>query len=346
MTKAAKKTKPTNPIELMQQLGIEPSPQNYELFYSYSERTNPALELAIDPYFTGGKKWQKGVGSSLYREHIADDKLSKVLNTTTREVGEELKAVMQVLQQAGQDAATYEKTLEGAGGSLKSLSDPRSIRDIVDHLVQATASMQQRSHQLESKLAKTNQQVIALQSNLDQVKVEAMTDSLSGLSNRKRFDDELKSEMQKATDSGEELSLLFCDIDHFKRFNDTWGHQTGDQIIRFVSSTIKRHVGKNHIAARYGGEEFAIIMPSTDVSKATDVAENIRHLIERKKLVRKSTNEDLGKVTISMGISLFRKTDEIEDVIERADQALYQSKQNGRNRLSIETAPTAKGKAA
>jgi len=335
MTSAAK-IKSANPIETMQRLNIDPGPQNYELFYIYSLGTKPALTKAMEPFASGKKAWTDSIASSLYEKHIADDRLSKILDETTKEVGDELKSVMQVLQRAGQDAANYEKALEGAGGELKEISDPRSIRDIVDHLVKATATMQDRSQELESKLTETNKQVELLQGNLDRVKIEAMTDSLSGLSNRKRFDEVLKAEMKTAKKTGKSLALLFCDIDHFKRFNDTWGHQTGDQIIRFVSSTLKRNVSKNHLVARYGGEEFAIVMPVTKLSKAKDIAENIRNLIERKKLVRKSTNEDLGRVTISMGLSLYRDTDEIEELIERADMALYASKQNGRNQLSVD----------
>ncbi|MCF6293171.1 MAG: GGDEF domain-containing protein [Robiginitomaculum sp.] len=338
MTNKSKKTTSTDPIQLMQGLNVEPSPINYELFYNFTQASNQALVKAMQPYTSGKKSWDNSVAETLHHKHIANDRIHKILDDTTKSVGDELKSVMKVLEQAGQDAASYGKVLEGAGGNLVDVSDPRSIRDIVEHLLQATADMQSRSNVLESKLAKTNQQVETLQGNLDRVKIEAMTDSLSGLCNRKRFDEVLKDEMEQSAKTKEPLALVFCDIDHFKRFNDTWGHQTGDQIIRFVSSTLKRHVSKHHVAARYGGEEFAIIMPATDLSVAIDVAQNIREKIERKKLVRKSTNEDLGKVTISMGVSLFRDTDEIEEFIERADMALYQSKQNGRNRLSVEAA--------
>jgi diguanylate cyclase len=333
---STQKNKPTDPVQVMQELGIEPNPHNYELFFTFCQGTNANLNVALQLFVDGKEKWSAAKGDALYGKYIADDRLSKILDTTTEEVGNELKSVMEILAQAGEDAANFGETLDGVGGNLENITDPRSIRDVVDHLVKATANMQSRSHLLEKKLAETNQQVESLQTNLDRVKIEAMTDALSGLCNRKRFDEVLAEESASALKSGEPLALVLCDIDHFKRFNDTWGHQTGDQIIRFVSSTLKRYVDDHHVAARYGGEEFAIIMPATDVANAVDVADKIRCLIERKKLVRKSTNEDLGKVTISMGVSLFRDTDEVEDTIERADQALYHSKQSGRNRLTTE----------
>ncbi len=332
----SKKQNHQDPMAIMHELGIEPTPHNYELFFAYCEDLNPSLNNALRPYIEDGAKWSEAEGKALHTKHIADDRLAKVLGATTEGVSKELKLAMQVLAETGKDAANYEKILIGAGGDLQKVADPRSIRDIVDHLVAETANMQERSRALEKKLAETNEQVETLQTNLDQVKIEAMTDSLSGLSNRKRFDEVLREESKNAHKSGEPMALVLCDIDHFKRFNDTWGHQTGDQIIRFVSSTLKRHVAKHHMPARYGGEEFALIMPETEMSSAIEIAEIIRTKIERKKLVRKSTNEDLGRVTISMGVAMLKETDEVEDIIERADKALYTSKQNGRNRLSTE----------
>ena len=208
----------------MQDLNVEPSPTNYELFYNFTQASNHALVKAMQPYTSGKKSWDNSVGETLHQKHIANDRLHKILDDTTKSVGDELKSVMQALEQAGQDAASYGKVLEGAGGNLVDVSDPRSIRDIVEHLLQATVNMQSRSNVLETKLAETNKQVETLQGNLDRVKVEAMTDSLSGLCNRKRFDEVLKSEMEKSAKTNDPLALVFCDIDHFKRFNDTWGH--------------------------------------------------------------------------------------------------------------------------
>ncbi|PHR58043.1 MAG: GGDEF domain-containing protein [Robiginitomaculum sp.] len=345
MTQQAKTTSIKDPMELMRSLGANPSPKNYEMFYAYIQGSNRKLTIAFAPYVEGREAWTEAKGDALYERHVSENKLSNILDVTTEEVRNELNSVMQVLTQAGEDAATYEKTLVGVGGSLQQASDSRSVRDIVEHLVKATATMQDRSHNLEKKLAETNQQVEMLQTNLERVKIEANTDALTGLCNRKRLDDVLIQETELAREDGTTLAFVLCDIDHFKRFNDTWGHQTGDQIIRFVSSTLRTKVSERHTSARYGGEEFAIIMPATNMTSATEVAEKIRNTIERKKLVRKSTGEDLGRVTISLGVSIFRETDQIEDLIERADKALYQSKQNGRNRVTAEDVMVA-GKAA
>lgn len=336
MTVSATKKQPKDAMEAMQLVGATPTPHMYELFYSYCNSQDVKLVKALQPYLDGEQEWSEAKGEALYTRHIADDQLTKVLETTTAKVGDELKVVMNALSRVGKDAADYEKALTGVSGSLIKETDPDSIRHIVDHLVKATATMQSRSQELEAKLAETNEEVEQLQLNLEKVKEEAMTDALTGLCNRKRFDDVLLKARDQAKANGEPLGLLLCDIDHFKRFNDTWGHQTGDQIIRFVATTLQRNKGVGRVAARYGGEEFAIIMPATSFAKASEIGDTIREIVERKKLVKKSTNESLGNVTVSLGLAMLSGDEEVEDLIERADKALYLSKQSGRNRLSTE----------
>lgn len=336
MQVSAVKKQPKDAFEAMQMVGATPNPHMYELFYTYCSARENKLAEALQPYFDGTKEWSDAKGEALYTRFIADDQLTKVLDATTSKVGDELKLVMSVLTSVGKDAADYEKALAGVGGSLIDETDPDSIRKIVDHLVKATTTMQNRSQQLEAKLAATNQEVEQLQLNLEKVKEEAMTDALTGLCNRKRFDDALLKECTMARKTGKPMALILCDIDHFKRFNDTWGHQTGDQIIRFVATTLQRNIGAGRMAARYGGEEFAIIMPATTFEKADEIGNAIREIVERKKLVKKSTNESLGNVTVSLGLAMLDGNEEVEELIERADKALYLSKQSGRNQLRTE----------
>jgi diguanylate cyclase len=137
--------------------------------------------------------------------------------------------------------------------------------------------------------------------------------------------------------TSEPFSLLVCDIDHFKKFNDTHGHQTGDQVLRLVGSTIKASVSSKDLACRYGGEEFCVILPSTKVGRATDVANVIRQAVMGKELVKRSTGETLGRVTISIGVAELRAEDSVQSIIERADKCLYAAKDAGRNRVMSES---------
>ncbi|HET9159601.1 MAG TPA: GGDEF domain-containing protein, partial [Caulobacteraceae bacterium] len=167
-----------------------------------------------------------------------------------------------------------------------------------------------------------------------QVRREAMTDALTGLANRKAFDETLNAAVAHGAKAGEPLSLAIVDIDHFKNFNDTWGHQTGDQVIRFVASVIGRTAAPPRFAARYGGEEFAIIFPGETSDQAKTALEDIRVEISSRMLKRRSTNEDLGTISVSAGLAQWTAGETLDALIERADGALYFAKRNGRNQVS------------
>lgn len=153
-----------------------------------------------------------------------------------------------------------------------------------------------------------------------------MTDPLTQLANRKDFDSTLDKAIADAAEKIEPLSLLLTDIDHFKAFNDSFGHLTGDQVLRLVAMSVKHNVKGKDTAARYGGEEFAVVLPNTNLRSATTVADHIRRAVMAKELMKRSTGEQLGRVTISIGVATLRKDDTAQSL-------------NGRNRVMCETDP-------
>jgi diguanylate cyclase len=128
------------------------------------------------------------------------------------------------------------------------------------------------------------------------------------------------------------LALVVIDIDHFKRFNDLYGHLTGDQVLRLVSMTMREQVKSKATLARFGGEEFGIILPETKLEDARAVAEEIRKSVLNRELVKRSTGESLGKITVSIGVAAFRRNEGGTSLLERADQCMYVAKRTGRNR--------------
>ncbi|MET0181843.1 MAG: GGDEF domain-containing protein [Caulobacterales bacterium] len=171
------------------------------------------------------------------------------------------------------------------------------------------------------------------------MRVESLTDGLTGLANRRMFDETLRMRIGEARGSRADLCLLMCDIDFFKRFNDTWGHHTGDQVLRFVASALQSHALPDHLISRYGGEEFGVILPRMSLEAARQMAERVRGTIQAKRLRRRSTNEDLGQVTVSMGIARLQPGDTMQGLMERADACLYASKREGRNKVTTENVP-------
>jgi diguanylate cyclase len=322
-------------IDVMAEQGVAPTPTNYAVFTSYVADSAPALCEAIQTRIDHGEPIDQDLLDDLYDQHFALKRVQEAVLETGGAMSRELGAVMETLEAAGRDTAAYGDALAGATGVLEQArEDDNGIRRMVEGLVSATARMQRRSRDLEKRLAQTSSEVELLRDNLEKVREEAMTDALTGVANRKRFDESLRRARRTAELKGEEFCLLLCDIDHFKRFNDTWGHQTGDQIIRFVSACLSRFSADHHVVARYGGEEFGVVMPATKIDQALELAEKIRQTVESKRLLRKSTSEDLGHITVSFGVSQYRTGESVEALIERCDSHLYASKAAGRNRVT------------
>jgi len=208
---------------------------------------------------------------------------------------------------------------------------------IVESLVQATKEVERINKTLEARLSASKLEISELQEILEAVRSENQTDPLTSLANRKFFDDALAKMLATAQERREPLSLMLLDIDHFKKFNDSYGHLTGDQVLRLVAVAVKQNVKGQDISARYGGEEFAIILPNTALRAAVTVADKIRRAVMTKDLMKRSTGEHLGRVTMSIGVAALAQGDTPQTLIERADVCLYAAKRGGRNRVINQT---------
>lgn len=325
-------------VALMETHRLEPTPQTYEVVMCHLMQANPAVSADIDRLLAEGSLNDEAV-IALYEEHFSELRLTAHVVEAGERIGRELQGALQSLEEAEQRTIAYGETLEGASTALERESDPRQVRVMVDGLLVATRQMEEHSRDLERQLTETSSEVSNLRAALDQARQEAMTDALTAVANRKAFDLELARLVSIAEAGGPSFSVALVDIDHFKRVNDVWGHQTGDQVIRFVASVLQKVAGQDRMVARYGGEEFAVLLPEVTVSRAVMLCEDARRLVEGKKLVRRSTNEELGQITISSGVTAFGPGERARSVVERADVALYESKRNGRNQVTSKPAP-------
>jgi diguanylate cyclase (GGDEF)-like protein len=174
----------------------------------------------------------------------------------------------------------------------------------------------------------------------EQMKLEATlrmlssTDGLTGLANRRTFDDTMQREWRRAQRGNYPMAVIIADIDHFKKFNDTYGHLAGDECLKKVATALKNAVRRaGDLAARYGGEEFVLLMPMTTVSEATQIAEDIRTSVESMKIRHEKSGVN-DFVTLSLGAAALvpQQGMSAEDLIKEADKAMYQAKEMGRNR--------------
>jgi len=317
------------------------SPQNFEIWYHYATGYNPALNQWINETLAKSGTLSEADIDHIYTTYIAPSRVSARIDTVGARVLDEIKQVLDMIDAAAGSATSYSESLAEATKKLEGAPDSDTLRVVIGRLVKGAKEMEFNNKKLEARLSASKQEIVQLQQNLETVRTESLTDPLTTLSNRKFFDQELDKAITEARKKNEPLSLLMSDVDHFKSFNDKYGHVTGDQVLRLVAMSVKQNVKGQDIAARYGGEEFAVALPNTALQPATTVADHIRRAVMTKELMKRSSGEHLGRVTISIGVAVLRPGDTPQSLIERADGCLYAAKGNGRNRVICESDPEA-----
>ena len=321
-------------MDAMEAKSVWPTAINFELWLHYVAAKDSEVAAEIDQIIRSGERFTEQMGDAIAVNHLPSAKLNGEILDAGKSLSAELDTVSRAIESARETSEAYGQQLASATEVLEE-QDSEAVRNMVDTLSAATLKVREENQALESQLADTTDELSRLREHLEQVRRDAMTDALTLLFNRKAFDEALEKACNEAAKTHGVVTLAIIDIDHFKVFNDTWGHQTGDQVIRYVASVIARVSEGTRVAARYGGEEFAIIFPGEDRHVAMAVVEKAREEISTRILKRRSTNEELGTVTISTGIAESVRGEQPVMLIERADGALYAAKRNGRNRTAI-----------
>jgi diguanylate cyclase len=314
------------------------TPRNFEVWYAYATGYHPSLNETINEILSRSGHLSDADIDKIYDTYLSPTRLSERIDKVGDRVMDEIEQVMAMVDAAVGSANNYSESLAGVSRSLPG-ADRDGLRGIVESLVQTAKEMENVNHKLEERLTASRREINQLQENLEVVRNESLTDPLTSLANRKFFDQALVDAISEAVADNESMSLLMTDIDHFKTFNDTYGHLTGDQVLRLVALSVKQNVKGQDIAARYGGEEFAVILPNTVLRSAVTVADHIRRAVMSKELMKRSTGEHLGRITISVGVATLRPGDSTQSLIGRADGCLYAAKRAGRNRVICETDP-------
>lgn len=316
--------------------GLDANPVNFEVIYCYTQGFNKSLILAVNHIVKSDRADKSEALAQVHSKLISSDSSSNKVDEITSQMATEVDHVAALISAAMGQSSDYTDALGEASTVLSENIDSSAVKNIVRSLVAATDDMRNNGRLLENKLAASNRQIFELSENLVDMRTEARTDQLTGIANRKSFDETLATEIKNSNEQGSGLCVLLGDIDHFKSFNDNYGHQTGDQVLRLVAACLGENIKGRDIVARYGGEEFAIVLTKTNLKNAEIIANQIRTTVEGKELVKRSTGDNLGSVTICFGAALYRKGENVEEFISRADQSLYLAKDAGRNQVKTE----------
>lgn len=320
----------------MQARGILPTPGNFELWYTHLSGGNPALSTRLAALVHADVVPTPEQLSRLHADCMAPEVDIDAIADGSEQLDRAAQAMVEHV--VGNQAAlhAYGETLSGVAVRLNQDQTVGGLVQAVAMLTAETARASERNRTLEHQLASSVTRITRLRQDLAEAKQDATTDGLTGLSNRKAFDSRLRRRIGRARADQEALSLILLDIDHFKRFNDTYGHRTGDLVLRLVGRVIADNIKGRDTAARYGGEEFAIILSGTELRASAIVAGQIRVVLDGKRLTTKREQRHHGGVTISAGVAQLWPGDTTGSLIERADAALYAAKHAGRNRVCIE----------
>ena len=307
------------------------SPYIYELFYNYYSGHDPEIVRSIDIMVSQNFDLTLDRCLELY---------NRLLNTNkSKETLERAEGIVdQTIANVDEMVGNFKNSNEGFSGSIDNISSdianavsPEQLRDLLGNVISETQKMVSENHVLETKLERSSETMIELKKEMEAVREEAYTDSLTGIANRKKFDLEIVRLIGEARENNKPLSMIFIDIDHFKSFNDAYGHQIGDQVLRLVAKTFQESLKGRDFSCRYGGEEFVILLPETNQDGGAKIANILRESIKNKDIKNRHTGESLTRVTISAGVAQTLKNEEITDWISRADRALYEAKRKGRD---------------
>jgi len=308
------------------------NPVNYTVWYEYVAGKNMKLKKAIDASLDAAKPISAGNVEILYQKYVADgDRI--VISRLLTKIALMLKDITGHVLETEGDLAGHGKNLGELADQISKAHDYNEIKDVVDQMIVETKELVDSGKRLQKRMKISSEDLKQLQQDLEKSQQEAQTDVLTSLLNKRGFEKRFELERIRAKQNEISFSLIMVDIDHFKKVNDSFGHLVGDSLLKSIANLLKSHLRKNDIASRYGGEEFLILLPETGIQGAKAAAQKIRDTLATKEWKLKETGKPMGKITVSMGIALYKLNEPEEALIKRVDDALYLAKNRGRDQI-------------
>ncbi len=320
-------------LALLKDLQTGPGPVPYTLAYVHLAGLNGEISGALQPLVEQGAAVPEKIWRDLYDHHIlgSGGSMSDSMSDTLQRI---LASVSANISEARRSTDDFSAEVRRAVAEIDATPGrpPDVLLAAAKRLLTAAESTCARTGALQARLEAAMADAEQLRAELEEQRRAAMVDPLTGLLNRRGMDAEFDALLQVGATTG--FSVLMVDIDRFKAINDSFGHSVGDALIRNVAQAIRACIRKTDHAVRYGGEEFLVILPETTGKRAMIVAEAIRTKVASLRLVRRTDNLQLPAITVSIGVASSYSGDDADAIVNRADRAMYQSKQEGRNQVT------------
>ena len=325
-------------LSAMEKLRIPPTPMNFTVWFAFHQGESEKLVKEIETLIAHGEEFTTEVCLGLYSKYFDTDSERDEVLVASHRIETAVGHVIQRLGEAGRNNEQHGERLASISGDLVEDQSQDALRSLITTLAEEVRHMAERNSELADAISTSTQEISDLRNHLQEVRKQGLTDGLTQVANRRAFDLHLADSIDEAIKLKTTFTLIMADVDHFKKFNDTYGHQIGDEVLKIVGKIMTHRLKEGDFVARYGGEEFCAILPDANSSDGQAAAERLRSALAGKRLRNRRTGDDFGRVTLSLGVTDYSPGDTAESIVERADKALYQAKHEGRNRVVRQTA--------
>ncbi|RAU16796.1 GGDEF domain-containing protein [Nitrincola tibetensis] len=317
-------------VPLMVKYKIPPHPLNYALWYTYVTHKLPRLNQDLDQTIKKYGTCPAGLETKLFRSHLISQELGETekLQAALISVATGLNHSAELAVESTND---FTQLLQESLQALHEADEAPVLETIAQSLYNHTVKVSEATSHFQQRISDAQKEIKRLQEELNATRHDAYTDALTHLYNRRFFDETLIRVCNSTPKPL--LALIMLDIDHFKKLNDTYGHMLGDKVLQCLGQIIKEECQESADGVRFGGEEFVILVYEHSQENALALAERIRHKIQAIRVKHKASNSIISSITASFGITIQQAFDVPERMLERVDQALYQAKNTGRNKV-------------
>lgn len=317
--------------ELLFANALDPTVPNFDLCRRYVMGRDEQLVTSVREAIARHGSLNQQAMAGLIAIHSRQLSSDEVIRLAQQARGTMDEAVT-TLGEAGGDTRRFADALEAGATTLAAGDSPEAV---IAGLIAETRTMTERARAAEARIQNARTEIETLRTQLAEASLTANSDPLTGLPNRRALEARLKSAFDNARDRRATFSLAICDIDHFKRINDTHGHPIGDQVIKLIAASLAKVGDDNLFVARYGGEEFVVVFDGIEPEAAMERLDPIRSGVAARQITLRQTGELLGRVTFSSGIAGMRGRRDTSAILKAADEALYRAKNDGRNRICL-----------
>ncbi|HGS4805008.1 TPA: GGDEF domain-containing protein [Vibrio parahaemolyticus] len=319
-------------VPLMIKNHVAATPANYALWYTYVDKTIPELNFEMDEVLEHYGICPPAANKQLYNNYVARRAETSLEDLKTN-VEVLLHEVSSSMSDTLSDTSSFSAMVNKSFNKLEKVEDNSlSIEEVMVVIRQLVAESHEIRHStkfLNHQLTNASEEISRLKNQLAEVQKDALFDGLSNLYNRRAFD----TDLSMLINANQAMTLILLDIDHFKAFNDNYGHLFGDTVLKAIARRLQQSCRDGVSAYRFGGEEFALIVPNKSLRIARQYADTLRRMIEKLRVRDKRSGTQVHSITASFGVAEFEVGDTVDSLVNKADKQLYEAKQLGRNRV-------------